>query len=237
MIVYGQPQPPPKMALKHHDHKPPPTYTSLSTCPPATPEKKSDRHFKHRLEIFEKQLSNRQGLMNPLANPKPTTLSGKENTKKAAPAPPGSGQLQLYPCKSESLLSLYEEAPFNGSSSIPGELLDPYDNSRANLVRLCKIAYEKGRKDGIADDRKKVQEEGYHQGFKDGQKEGREEGWKEGYREGYDEGYMKGRDYGDRKIEKEINETIAELTKNPNALLNCESAIMTEVRACESIGG
>ncbi|KAK6355177.1 hypothetical protein TWF696_004295 [Orbilia brochopaga] len=205
------------MTSKHHDHKLPPTYTTLSACPP-TPEKKGDRQFKHRLEIFEKQLKDRQSSTNPLSNHKPI-FAGKENVKKPAPLLPGPNF--LHSNQSESLLALYEEAPFRGEiNGIPGELIDPNDNSRANLVRLCKIAYEKGRKDGMVDERKKIREEGYRQGFKDGQIEGREEGWKEGYREGYDEGYMKGRDYGDKKIEKEINETIAELTKNPNALLS-----------------
>ncbi|KAK6361302.1 hypothetical protein TWF730_005037 [Orbilia blumenaviensis] len=118
----------------------------------------------------------------------------------------------------DSLLALYEEAPRTANQL--GDLnFDQYDNNRANLVRLCKVAYEKGRKDGMAEDRKKVKEEAYCRGLKEGNKAGHEEGWNEGYREGYDKGYMKGREYGDKKIEKEINETIVELTKNPSAFL------------------
>ncbi|KAJ6261016.1 hypothetical protein Dda_3681 [Drechslerella dactyloides] len=208
------------MAAKHHDQKPPPTYTS---CPP-TPDKKGNRHFKHRLEVFERQLNHKDKSTDPCLDRKPT-LAEKDTIKKLTPSPLGQSHLD----GPEGLLALYEEAPFHGgggAGDISGDLFDQYDNSRANLIRLCKIAYEKGRKDGVAEDRKKVKEEGYRQGFKDGQKLGCEDGWKEGYREGYDEGYMKGRDYGDKKIEKEINETIAELTKNPNALLmSCEYTV------------
>ncbi|KAK6536866.1 hypothetical protein TWF281_001075 [Arthrobotrys megalospora] len=204
----NQPKPLPKPASDDHIHK---SGSSPSqTLTPPTPQKNSDKKFKQTLEGFEKQLKIREETITGSLEHK-LAFVGKEACPKSAHPKTTLGE-------SEGLLALYEEAPAEGNHL--GELnFEQYDNSRANLVRLCKIAYEKGRKDGIAEDRKKVKEEGYCRGFKEGHKEGREEGWKEGYREGYDEGYMKGREYGDKKIEKEINETIAELTKNPNAFL------------------
>ncbi|KAK6544293.1 hypothetical protein TWF694_000993 [Orbilia ellipsospora] len=205
----------PKSASKHVQPKPPPkainegrSQQTARTFPPTT-ETSASKQFKRTLDNFEKQ-QKLKGSTAALLQPKLGQTVKESSTKSHRPAPPCE--------ESEGLLTLYEEAPIKSEDNLALNL-DHHDNSRANLVRLCKIAYEKGRKDGIADDRKRVKEEGYWQGFKEGQKEGREDGWREGYRDGYDEGYLKGREYGDKKIEKEINETIAELTKNPNALL------------------
>ncbi|EPS38729.1 hypothetical protein H072_7570 [Dactylellina haptotyla CBS 200.50] len=198
-----QPKPPPKYTDGHKT-----TLVTPLTVPPQTPEKGSSRHFKQTLENYEKQLKLKTV---PPREPK-LKMVPKEATTKIS-------QLMLTPKESERILALHEEGPARTKEHFEEMNFDQYDNSRANLMKLCKIAYEKGRKDGITEDQTKTREEGYCQGYKDGQKDGREDGWKEGYREGYDEGYMKGREYGDKKIEKEINETIAELTQNPSALL------------------
>lgn len=154
-------------------------------------------------------------------------LIGKESCAKSV-------QPKTTPEESEGLLALYEEAPAAGTQF--GEFnFGQYETSRADLARLCKVAHEKGRKDGIAEDREKVKKESYCRGFKEGHKEGHEEGWKEGYCEDYDEGYMKGREYGDKKIEKEINETIAELTNNPHAFLMSSENPPQSTAAKESI--
>ncbi|KAF3910001.1 hypothetical protein AA313_de0201489 [Arthrobotrys entomopaga] len=200
--LYVQPKPPPKTTPEEQSQQ------SARTSPP-TAESNASKQFKRTLDNFERQ----QKLKGSTVTLLETKLSQTIKTpipKPLRPVPPYEDP--------EGLLALYEEAPTKPQDNLDPNL-DQHDNSRANLVRLCKIAYEKGRKDGVADDRKRVKEEGYFQGFKEGQKDGRGEGWNEGYIEGYDEGYMKGREYGEKKIEKEINETIAELTQNPNALL------------------
>ncbi|KAK6503408.1 hypothetical protein TWF481_008428 [Arthrobotrys musiformis] len=205
----SQPKPLPKLASEGYKNNSSP---SKPLCP-QTPQKDSEKKFKQTIAGFEKQLKLKEAAVTSSLGHK-VALSGptgKESVSKSI-------RPVATPEEPEGLLALYEEAPTVGTQI--GDLaLDQYENSRANLVRLCKVAYEKGKKDGVAEDRKKLKDESYFRGFKEGHKEGREEGWKEGYCEGYDEGYMKGREYGDKKIEKEINETIAELTKNPNAFL------------------
>ncbi|KAK6351462.1 hypothetical protein TWF718_004622 [Orbilia javanica] len=205
-----QPKPLPKLALEECQRG----SSSSKVLSPETPQKSAERNFKQTIEGFEKQSKLREATVTKSLGQKLALagLIGKEACT-AKPVHP-----KTAPEDSEGLLALYEEAP--GAEHQLGELsLDQQENSRANLARLCRVAYEKGRQDGIAEDRKKLKEESYCRGFKEGHKEGREEGWKEAYCEGYDEGYMKGREYGDKKIEREINETIVELTKNPNALL------------------
>ncbi|KAF3922043.1 hypothetical protein ABW20_dc0107061 [Dactylellina cionopaga] len=205
-MIHVQPKPPPKPTSSHKAI----TTSSSPTSPsPPTLEKSTDKKLKQTLHGFEKQLRPKSAKIDSIEEQK-TLLAGKEAIAKVRPTP-------LFE-EPEGFLALYEETPAICDS--PNDLgFDQCDDSRANLVRLCKIAYEKGKEDKMTDYRKQMKEEGYREGLKEGQKDGREEGWKEGYREGYDEGYMMGREYGDKKITKEINETIAELTKDPNALL------------------
>ncbi|KAF3087095.1 hypothetical protein TWF569_003149 [Orbilia oligospora] len=202
----NQPKPLPKPALDEYKDGLSPS----RTLAPQTPQKSAEKQFKQTIEGFEKQLKIREAAITGSLEQKLAT-SGKENASTSIHA---KSALE----ESEGLLALYEEAPAT-ETQIEDLDYDQYETSRANLLRLCKVAYERGRRDGSAEDRKKMKEECYCRGFKEGHKEGRDEGWKEGYCEGYDEGYMKGREYGDKKIEKEINEAIAELTKNPNAFL------------------
>ncbi|KAK6520817.1 hypothetical protein TWF506_001060 [Arthrobotrys conoides] len=205
----SQPKPPPKPASDEYKGNSSPS----KTLAPQTPQKSAENKFKQTIEGFEKQLKIREAAITGSLEQKLaiTGYLGKENVSKSV-------HTQSSIEESEGLLALYEEAPAT-ETQIEDLNYDQYETSRGNLLRLCQVAYERGRKDGSAEDRKKTKEESYCRGFKEGHKEGREEGWKEGYCEGYDEGYMKGREYGDKKIEKEINETIAELTKNPNAFL------------------
>ncbi|KAF3936728.1 hypothetical protein ABW19_dt0201396 [Dactylella cylindrospora] len=174
-------------------------------CPPSPPEKGTNTLM---LQAREAQpVSNQNVTMPSLVTPKASDR-GK--------AKPSSTDFNTESKKNSS--EALDKPPGAFNPKIEGQD-DGYVTNRSNLARLCHIAYEKGCKDGIAKDRKKIREEGYRQGFKEGYKEGREQGWAEGHREGLAKGYMRGREYGDKKIEEEINEAIAELTSSPETIL------------------